>query len=367
MLEQVQAIDSRESKNQEQKKRLYTNIEFPEDTNEYQLSMTIYKQIEREKRKKILKQVEEIEKKYTNPFDVTNVGKFLCELSEIVKLADKEKVMFGMPYGLVHGMLSEEEKRKAVKEISLISHLIRSVALIKKENLNLEKNEQDMLDSLTSKISALISTGTYVNKEVLDLYRTSIPIDSSIEEKRNGYLLSLEKAVQNSIENGSKEGVIIERDNEFYCVKCPEGSVISPAKFMSSPEFKSLEYGALRVGEGDNVIRIHKGQYHDMKGRVTMSFKVGNEELTMILSSKKADEPENNALNFGTIMVYMDDRNCEIFSKHFHELEKVPRLERIVNRAKSFIKEKNGEKSEPFSVMEAVRAFKCSNCGHSLN
>ncbi|NSM56727.1 hypothetical protein HET73_04780 [Wolbachia endosymbiont of Atemnus politus] len=120
----------------------------------------------------------------------------------------------------------------------------------------------------------------------------------------------------------------------------------------------------LKIGEGDDVIRIQNGQYCDMKGKVKMTFKVGNEKLEMVLFSKKAHEPENNALNFGTIMVYMDDKNCEIFLKHYETLKGQPRIERIVDRAKSFVEEKNGKQSEPFSVLEEVSAFKCTNCGH---
>ncbi|MDR3131848.1 MAG: hypothetical protein LBU02_02005 [Rickettsiales bacterium] len=62
--EQVYSAGDENLKQQKQQKRSYENIERPEETNDYQLSMTIYKQIEREKRKKILKRVEDIEKRY---------------------------------------------------------------------------------------------------------------------------------------------------------------------------------------------------------------------------------------------------------------------------------------------------------------
>lgn len=364
--EQVYSAGDENLKQQKQQKRSYENIERPEETNDYQLSMTIYKQIEREKRKKILKQVEDIEKKYEVLSDSQAAGKMLDELLEVINLAHKDKIMFGMPYGLVHGILSDEEKKQAAKEVSLIGHLIKNVDLIKRQNLSLEKSEKEKLDSLCQEITDLISKGTYVSKEILDSCRNNIPIDSALEEKRNTYLSNLEQAVRNSIENDKKEGIIVERDNEFYCVKCPEGSVITPAKFMNSPEFKDLEYGALRIGEGNDVIRLRNGQYHDMKGKVKMTFEVGDERLEMTLFSKKAHEPENNALNFGTIMVYMDDKNCEAFLKHYETLKEQPRIERIVGRAKSFVEEKNGKQVEPFSVLEEVSALKCASCGHHL-
>ncbi|WP_246168606.1 hypothetical protein [Wolbachia endosymbiont of Ctenocephalides felis wCfeT] len=363
--EQVTNISPKKLEEQKPQKRSYENIERPEETSHFTLSMVQYKQIEREKRKKILDKITEIEKKYKVLSDAQTVGKMLDELLEAVSLAHKDKIMFSMPYGLVHGMLSDEGKKRAVKEISLIEKLIKNVDLIKKQNLNLEKDKSDKLELLCSEVTNLISTGTYVSKEVLDSCGNNIPIDQSVKGKRDSYLLGLEKAVQNSIENDKKEGIVVERDNAFYCVKCPEDSIVTPAKFMNSPEFKDLEYGALRIGEGDNVIRLRNGQYHDMKGRVLMTFKVGDEKLEMALFSKKAHEPENNALNFGTIMVSMDDKNCEIFLKHYEALKDQPRIERIIGRAKSFVDEKSGKQSEPFSVLEEVRAYKCTHCGHT--
>lgn len=362
--EQIESSGNEKLEQQGSQKRSYENIERPEKTNDFQLSMTIYKQIEREKRKKILRQVEDIEKKYEVLSDNQTVGKMLDELLGIVNLAYKDKIMFGMPYELVHGIISNEEKNQAAKGISLIGHLIKNVDLIKKQSFILEKSAEEKLGSLCLKITDLISKGTYVSKEILDSCCSSIQIDQALKEKRNNYLSSLEQIVRNSIE---KEGIIVERDNEFYCVKCPEESVITPAKFMNSPEFKGLGYGALRIGEGNDVIRLRNGQYHDMKGRVKMTFNVSGEKLEMTLFSKKAHEPENNALNFGTIMVYMDDKNCEVFLKHYEALKEQPRIERIIGRAKSFVEEKNGKQIEPFSVLEEVSAFKCANCGHHLS
>ncbi|BAP00393.1 hypothetical protein WCLE_011090 [Wolbachia endosymbiont of Cimex lectularius] len=76
--------------------------------------------------------------------------------------------MFGMPYELVHGIISDEEKNQAAKGISLIGHLIKNVDRIKKQNLSLEKSEEEKLDSLCLKITDLILEGTYVSKEILD-------------------------------------------------------------------------------------------------------------------------------------------------------------------------------------------------------
>ncbi|WP_434732188.1 hypothetical protein [Wolbachia endosymbiont of Zygogramma bicolorata] len=214
--------------------------------------------------------------------------------------------------------------------------------------LSLENSEKEKLDSLCLKVSNLILTGTYVKKEILDSYCDGIPVDSTLEEERNSYLLSLGQAVCSSIENDEKEGIIVERDNESYCVKCPEESVITPAKFMNSPEFKDLEYGALLMGEGDNIIRTRNGQYHDMKGKVKMTFKVDNGEMIeMILSSEKAE-------SFGAITVQMDDKSCEIFSKYLKELEKEPRISKVVEAAKSFAQTKSSKVSLPSSVLENV-------------
>ncbi len=62
----------------------------------------------------------------------------------------------------------------------------------------------------------------------------------------------------------------------------------------------------------------------------------------------------------------MGDKSCEIFSKYLKELAKEPRISKVVARAKSFVEEKNGKQSEPFSVLEEVSAFKCAHCNHHL-
>ncbi|WP_353274801.1 hypothetical protein [Wolbachia endosymbiont (group A) of Ennomos erosarius] len=86
-----------------------------------------------------------------------------------------------------------------------------------------------------------------------------------------------------------------------------------------------------------------------MKGRVKMNFKVGDEKLEMTLSSIK-----DHTLSFGAITVHMDDKSCEIFSKYLKELEKEPRISKVVDAAKSFAQTKSSAVSPPSSVLESV-------------
>ncbi|WP_339048083.1 hypothetical protein [Candidatus Mesenet endosymbiont of Phosphuga atrata] len=351
----------------EQQKRPYVNIKRPENTTEFNLSMTIYKKIERFMRQNILNDIKKVEEKYKNSVNNFTAEEIIDSLSELKEKAHKEKIMFGMPFNLMHGMLSDEEREKALKEESLIDHLIKNVALIRKQTSNLGENVKSKLDSLAQEIVHLVATGTYVGEEIVDSYSSFIPELQTQMGKRNDYLSELEEAARKSIESGATEYVIVERDHRFYCVKYPSSSVITPAKFINAPEFKDLEYGALRVGEGENVLRLNKGQYHDMKGRVKMTFNFGEEVLEMNLSSIKADDKVNNALNFGAIIVHMDDKSCEIFEKYCQELEKEPRLTKIIAGAKSFVKAKNGEQPNlPFTIMESVSVANCPHCGYNL-
>ncbi|MDR2831335.1 MAG: hypothetical protein LBV62_00200 [Rickettsiales bacterium] len=114
--------------------------------------------------------------------------------------------------------------------------------------------------------------------------------------------------------------------------------------------------GALEIGEG-NVIRIQNGQYHDMKGKVKMTFKVGDDKkIEVILSSE-------NASSFGKIMVYMDEENCKIFSECCKELEEEPRISKVVEAAKSFVQMKNSEVSPPLFALESVQHSQSSGQG----
>jgi|GEM_PF-5015035 len=98
-----------------------------------------------------------------------------------------------------------------------------------------------------------------------------------------------------------------------------------------------------------------------------MTFPISNsEKVVMTLSFEKADKPES-ASSFGKIMVDMDGENCKLFLKHYETLKGKPRIEKIIGRAKSFVEEKNGKQNEPFSVLEEVSAFKCTNCVHHLS
>lgn len=239
---------------------------------------------------------------------------------ELIALREDKKILFGMPCNVFS------------ENTSLIDHLVRSLNAIKIEELS--TYERDQLDLLSLKISDLVSTGTYVSEKVLELLPTSLL------EKHNSYLSNLKQIVCEGIEKDGEENVIkdviVERDNKFYCIQCPEASIVIPAKFLSNPEFQNLD-GALKIGEGDDVIRIQDGKYHDIKGRLQMTFPISNsEKIVMTLSSEKADKPEN-ASSFGKIIVHMDDKSCEIFSKYLGELKKEPRISKVVNAAKSFV------------------------------
>lgn len=251
------------------------------------------------------------------------MGQMIEKWIKSVELGESQKIRFGMPYYVF------------LENLSIIDYLISNVYLLKKCELSIHEKHQ--LDLLSSKVFDLVSTGTYVSEEVLKLSPTSLL------EKRNSYLSNLKQIVCEGIEKDGEENVIkdviVERDNKFYCIQCPEASIVIPAKFLSNPEFQNLD-GALKFGKGD-VIRIKNGQYHDTKGRLQMTFPISNsEKIVMTLSSEKADKPEN-ASSFGKIIVHMDDKSCEIFSKYLGELKKEPRISKVVNAAKSFVQNKS--------------------------
>ncbi|WP_264719047.1 hypothetical protein [Wolbachia endosymbiont (group A) of Lasioglossum morio] len=195
------------------------------------------------------------------------------------------------------------------------------------QDKNVTETGKEKLRPLMLEMFNLVSTGTDVSQEV----RRLLPED--ILKERGEYLSRLKQIVSDSIENDKKKEIVVERDNKFYCVQCPEESVITPAKFLSNPEFQNLD-GALQIGEG-NVIRTQNRQYRDMKGRFQMTFPISNsEKIVMTLSSEKAE-------SFGKIMVHMDDKSCEIFSKYLKELEKEPHISKVVEAAKSFVQNKS--------------------------
>ncbi|WP_333023911.1 hypothetical protein [Wolbachia endosymbiont of Pentidionis agamae] len=273
-----------------------------------------------------------------------------------------------MPYDLVYGSLSDEQNEKGKKGISFIGYLIKNTNLIKgyieahKSSLPSEKVIREKLSILEKEINDSIKTGVFIGKKILEITK----VDESVIKEREEYLLGLEKVAVASIVNDKKENVVVERDNSYYCVWYQESSIVAPQKFLNSQEFKDIKYGALRMGDGDNIIRLYNGQYHDMKGKLKMTIRFGEEVLEMTLYSRKAHEPKNNALNFGTIMVSMNDENCKTFSKYYEKLKEVKHLERIIDRARSFVQEKTtGEQREPFSVLEEVSVVQC--CSHCIN
>lgn len=69
-----------------------------------------------------------------------------------------------------------------------------------------------------------------------------------------------------------------------------------------------------------------------------MTFTFYDETVEMVLSSKDAS-------GFGKMMVYMNDKNCEIFSKYLKELEEKPHINEIVEAAKSFVQTKSNTPS----------------------
>lgn len=322
-------------------------LEDLEVTGAPQPDIAIYKQVDECVRKNTLSTLlnTRCQTNTSHLYSNETVAKGIIKKSlELIALREDKKILFGMPCNVFS------------ENTSLIDHLVRSLNAIKIEELS--TYERDQLDLLSSKVFDLVSTGIYMSEEALKL----LPTD--LLEKRNNYLSNLKQIVCDSIENDKKDGVILERDNGLYYIQCPEESVITPAKFLSNPEFQNLD-GALKIGEGDDVIRIQDGKYHDIKGRFQMTFPISNsEKIVITLSSEKADKPEN-ASSFGKIMVHMDDKSCEIFSKYLEKLEKEPRISKVVEAAKSFVEEKNGKQSEPFSVLEEVSISKCcSHCNH---
>ncbi|MDE5061748.1 hypothetical protein [Wolbachia endosymbiont of Drosophila tsacasi] len=313
----------------------------------FQLDIAIYKQVDECVRKNTLSTLLNMRRQ----IDISNLDSnetviegIIKKLLEFIALGKDKKIMFGIPCDVFS------------ENTSLIDFLVCNLYILKTQELSIHEKHQ--LDLLSSKISDLVSTGTYMSEEPLQF----LPPD--LIEKRSKYLSSLKQIVCDSIEKDGEENVIkdviVERDNKFYCVQCPEESVITPAKFLSNPEFQNLDE-ALKIGEGDDVIRIQDGKYHDIKVRLQMTFPISNsEKIVMTLSSEKADKPEN-ASSFGKTMVHMDDKSCEIFSKYLKELEKEPRISKVVEAAKSFVEEKNGKQSEPFSVLEEVSISKCSH------
>ncbi len=323
-------------------------LEDLEVMSELQLDGAIYEQVDERMKENISNVLEAIHQAFRLLSDrQLTVEQMIEKWIKSAELGESQGIMFGIPYYMFP------------KDLSIIDYLISNIYVLKE--CELSTDGRDQLDLLSSKMSDLVLTGTYVSEEPLQF----LPPD--LIEKRNNYLSNLKQIVCGGIEKDGEENVIkdviVERDNKLYCIRCPEASIVTPAKFLSNPEFQNLD-GALKIGEGDDVIQIQDGKYHDIKGRLQMTFPISNsEKIVMTLSSEKADKPEN-ASSFGKIMVHMDDKSCEIFSKYLKELEKEPRISKVVEAAKSFVEEKKGKQSEPFSVLEEVSISKCSHFNH---
>lgn len=227
----------------------------------------------------------------------------------------QEKIMFSAPVYVSRG------------DGAILDCMIKKLHHLMNNDANINEDDKRKLEPVLSEVYDLVSKGNYVSKELLKF----LPED--VLKKREDYLSNLKNIVRNS----SEEDIVVQRDNTFYCVKYPEESIVSPAKFLSNSEFQGLE-GIVKVGEG-NTIKIQSGQYHSVKGKIKMTFKVGDERIEMILSSEEAED-------FGKIIVYMDDKSCKVFLKHCEELEKEPRISKVIEAAKSF------EQTKPSSTLE---------------
>ncbi|KLT21610.1 hypothetical protein wVul_1355 [Wolbachia endosymbiont of Armadillidium vulgare str. wVulC] len=235
-----------------------------------------------------------------------------------IKHWKQEKIMFSAPVYVSRG------------DGPILDYMIKKLHHLKNNDVNINEDGKRKLEPVLSEVYDLVSKGNHVSEKVLKL------LPEGIIEKRKEYLQNLKKIASESIDHGEKDRVIVERDNAFYCVKYSEKSIVSPAKFLNNSEFQNLE-GILKVGK-DNTIKIRDGQYHGVKGKVKMTFEVGDEKIEMVLFSEKAED-------FGNIMVHMDDKSCEVFLKHCAELEKETRISKVIEAAKSFVQTKSNAPS----------------------
>ncbi|WP_255563563.1 hypothetical protein [Wolbachia endosymbiont of Bemisia tabaci] len=243
-----------------------------------------------------------------------------------IKDSKQKKIMFSAPVYVSRG------------DGTILDFMIKKLHHLKNNDANINEDGKRKLETVLSEVHDLVSKGNYVSKEFMKF------LPENVLKKREDYLSNLKKIVSESIDHGEKDRVIVEKDNVFYCVKYSEKSIVNPAKLLNNSEFQNLE-GILKVGEG-NTIKIRNEQYHDVKGKIKMTFKVGDEKIEMILFSEKAED-------FGKIMVHMDDKSCEIFSKHCEELEKEPRISKVIKAAKSFVQTKS---NAPSSTLDDTNA-----------
>ncbi|MDR1139489.1 MAG: hypothetical protein LBJ80_03960 [Rickettsiales bacterium] len=326
-------------------------LEYSHKTEHLQSSTAIYGHVNEHMEENISSTLREIYDaliSYNNSEHLSNdeaIGNMAKRFQESIEKAKKNKVMFSVPCHI--DVFEEEEK------LSIIEYSMKVLRHLMEYDANVTEVGRSKLQPLWLEMSNLVSKGNSVSTSVFQSEK--LP---NILQGREDYLSSLKQIVCDSIENDKKEGIIVERDNEFYCVKCPEESVITPAKFLNNPEFKNLD-GALKFGEGD-VIRTQNGQYCDMKGVLQMAFEVGDgEKIEMVLFSE-------NTSGFGKVMVHMDNKSCEIFSKHCEELEKESRISKVVEAAKSFVQ--NKAVSPPLSSMDDTDTSNhLENIGQSAN
>ncbi len=332
VLEKIESASSERSK----------QLGYSEEMGNLQSSKTIYGHVNEHIEENISNTLREIynalilyneSENLPNDVAIENMAK---EFRKSIKDAKKNKIMFSVPCHI--DVFLEGEKLSVIDYLMLVlQHLMESDA-------NVTETGKSKLRPFWLEMSDLVSKGNDISTRVSKI------LPSDILQKREDYLSNLKQIVRGGIEKNKEKdvikGVTVERDNGFYYVRCPEESVVVPAKFLNNPEFQGLD-GALKIGKRDNIIRIQNGQYCDMKGVLQMTFPVGEKKIEMILSSE-------NTSGFGKIMVYIDDKNCEIFSKYCEELAKEPRISKVIEAAKGFVQAKKSEVSPPSFALEKV-------------
>uniref|UniRef100_A0AAU7YMM8 Uncharacterized protein n=1 Tax=Wolbachia endosymbiont of Oeneis ivallda TaxID=3171168 RepID=A0AAU7YMM8_9RICK len=247
-----------------------------------------------------------------------------------IKDSKQKKIMFSAPVYVSRG------------DGPILDFMIKKLHHLKNNDANINEDGKRKLEPVLSEIHDLISKGNYVNKELLKL------LPNNVLKQREEYLSKL-KNIACSGSDSNEEDVVVQKDNVFYCVQYPEESIVSPARFLSDSEFQGLE-GILKIGES-NAVKIQNGQYRDIKGKVKMTFRVGDDEkVEKILFSEKAED-------FGKIMVRMDDKSCGVFLKHCEKLEEEFRTSEIVEAAKAFVQTEN---NVPSSTLDDTNIFQHS-------
>ncbi len=289
ILEQVESLGKKELEQQ----GYSHSTEHPKGTRGLQSNTVMQECVDERMKQDILDISRKISNAHNSYNDAENlpIGEAVTNVAngflESIKDAKEKKVILSVPANPGRGS-------------SVIDSLIYRLNHLMNKDDNVKGDNRGKLEPIWSEICSLVSKGNYVSEAMSKL------LPNKILEERDNYLSGLKQIVSGSIENDKKEGIAVERDNGLYYIQCPE----------------------------DSVITIQNGQYCDMKGKVKMTFKVGDDEkIEMILSSE-------NALGFGKIMVHMDDKSCEIFSKYLKDLETEPRISKVVEAAKSFVQNK---------------------------